>query len=188
MRKLKLQVQISIDGFISGENGEMDWLVLNWDDKLKNYVTELTTPIDCIVLGRVLAEGFIPHWANVANDEDNPEVEAGKKFSTTHKVVFTKTLDKSAWEHTVLAKGTLVDEIHNLKNQEGKDIIVYGGGRFVSSLIQANLIDEYHFFVNPVILGKGLPIFRTIENKLNLELVHSTPFECGITVIQYKKK
>ena len=139
-------------------------------------------------MGKILAQGFIPHWANVANDQNNPEVKLGKKFTETPKVVFTKTLDKSDWENTVLAKGEIVDEINKLKNQEGKDIIVYGGGSFVSSLIKENLIDEYHFFINPVVLGKGMSIFKGVEQKLNLEFVNSFPFECGITVNKYKKK
>lgn len=108
MRKLKLQVEISIDGFISGPNGEMDWLEWNWDDKLKEYVADLTEPVDCIILGRKLAEGFIPHWANVAINPDDQEFTAGKKFTDTRKVVFTKTLEKSEWDNTVLAKGDLV--------------------------------------------------------------------------------
>ena len=137
MRKVKLQMQMSIDGFVAGENGAMDWMIWNWDDQLKAYVNQITAPVDCIILGRVLAQGFIPHWAKVATDQNNPEVEAGKKYTATSKVVFTKTLDKSAWDNTVLAKGDLVDEIANLKNQAGKDIIVYGGGSFVSSLIKA---------------------------------------------------
>jgi dihydrofolate reductase len=64
VRKLKLQVQMTIDGYMAGPNGEMDWTVWNWDDNLIQYVGDLTEPVDCIVLGRKLAEGFIPHWAN----------------------------------------------------------------------------------------------------------------------------
>jgi len=91
MRKLKLQVQMSVDGFISGPNGEMDWMVWDWDDDLKEYAEEITEPVDCIVLGRKLAQGFIPHWAAVAANPDGPEFAAGRKFSDTSKVVFTKT-------------------------------------------------------------------------------------------------
>jgi dihydrofolate reductase len=97
MRKLKLQVQMTVDGFIAGPNSEMDWLTFNWDDKLIQYVTELTESMDCIVLGRKLAEGFIPHWAGVAANPDHPEYKAGIKFNDTHKVVFTKTLERSKW-------------------------------------------------------------------------------------------
>src|SRR5918997_5359674 len=127
MRKLKLQVQISIDGFIAGPHGEMDWMTFDWDDELKQYVTDLTEPVDCILLGRRLAEGFIPHWTAVAANPQNPEFTAGKKFTDTPKVVFTRTLDNSGWDNTVLAKGDLVDEITKLKEQDGKDIIAYGG-------------------------------------------------------------
>ena len=155
MRELKLQVQMSVDGFISGPNGEMDWMALDWDDALKACVTEITTPVDCIVLGRKLAQGFIPHWAAVAANPDDPEFTAGKKFTDTHKVVFTKTLGRSEWDNTVLAKGDLVDEISRLKKQVGSDIIAYGGGTFVSALIKYGLIDELNLLVNPVALGRG---------------------------------
>src|SRR6185503_3841495 len=146
MRKLKLQVQMTVDGYIAGPNGEMDWMVWNWDDELKQYTTALTEPVDCIILGRKLAEGFIPHWAGVAANPDHPEFTAGQKFTDTPKVVFTKTLDKSKWDNTVLAKGDLFDEITTLKKRDGKDIIVYGGAGFVSSLIKEGLIDEFNLF------------------------------------------
>lgn len=116
MRKLKLQVQVTIDGFIAGPGGEMDWMSFNWDDALKNYVKDLTEPVDCIVLGRKLAQGFIPYWTSVAEDPNHPEHLAGIKFRDTHKVVFTKTLQNSEWNNTVLAKGDLSEEIGQLKN------------------------------------------------------------------------
>jgi dihydrofolate reductase len=186
MRKLKLQMQLTLDGFVAGPNGEMDWMVWNWDDELKKYVTEITDPVDCIVLGRKLAQGFIPHWATIAANPDNPEFTAGKKFTHTHKVVFTKTLDKSEWDNTVLAKGDLIDEITKLKRQDGKDIIAYGGAGFASSLIKQGLIDEYHLFINPVAIGKGMAIFSNLEKKLTLQLVKARSFDSGIVVLCYK--
>ena len=77
MRKLKLQVQTSIDGFISGKNGEMDWMKFPWCDDIISYVKQLTEPVDTIILGRKLAEGFIPHWANVAKNPEDPEYDVG---------------------------------------------------------------------------------------------------------------
>ena len=135
MKKLKLQVQMSVDGFICGPNGEMDWLNWNWGVDIKNYVTDLTNSIDTILLGRKLAEGFIPHWADVKTKPDHPEYEAGKIFTDTPKYVFSKTLTKSLWGNTTVVNGDLVSEINKLKNQPGKDIIAYGGAEFVSSLI-----------------------------------------------------
>jgi dihydrofolate reductase len=188
MRKLKLQVQMTVDGYVGGPHGEMNWTELNWDDKLKQYVTDLTEPVDCIILGRKLAEGFIPHWANVAANPDAPDFTAGKKFTETHKVVFTKTLDKSEWGNTVLAKGDLVDEITKLKTQDGKDIIAYGGATFVSALIKQGLIDEFHLFINPTAIGSGMTIFKELDRKLNLAFVKSSPFDCGIVVLNYVPK
>ncbi|MDI9636278.1 dihydrofolate reductase family protein [Geitlerinema splendidum] len=188
MRKLKLQVQMTVDGYIAGPNGEMDFMVWNWDDALKQYVETIAAPVDCIVLGRKLAEGFIPHWAGVAANPDDEDFIAGKKFTDTHKVVFTKTLNQSEWNNTVLAKGDLVDEITQLKNQEGNDIIAYGGATFVSDLIHHKLIDEFHLFINPVAIGNGMPIFKELDSKQDLALVKSTSFECGVVVLHYEPK
>jgi|SRR5688572_12525251 len=187
MRKLKLQVQISVDGFIAGPNGEMDWMEWNWDEQLKKYIGEITEPVDTIVLGRKLAQGFIPYWADVAANPDDPQNSAGKKFTDTKKVVFTKTLEQSAWKNTTLAKEHIVDEINKLKNQEGRDIIAYGGATFVSSLIKHGLIDEFHLIVNPTAIGRGLTIFNELEGKQKLKLVRSGSYDCGIVVINYVK-
>jgi len=184
---------MTIDGFVGGPNGELDWMTWNWDDKLKNYVGELTDSVDTILLGRKMTDGFISHWTNVTANPDNEEYEAAKKFIDYPKVVFTKTLEKSNWANTKLATGDIVTEVNNLKRQSGKDlptgqagIIVYGGAGFVSSLIKENLIDEYHLFINPMAIGKGMEIFNKVENKMELKLVSSTAFECGIVVNKYE--
>ncbi|SOE23526.1 Dihydrofolate reductase [Spirosomataceae bacterium TFI 002] len=186
MRKLKLQVQMTLDGFISGQNGEMDWMKFPWTEDILNYVRDLTEPVDTIVLGRKLAEGFIPHWANVAKDPNNPEYEGGVKFASTQKIVFTKTLDKLIWENTEIAKGHLVEEITNLKNKQGKDIIAYGGGEFVSALIKNKLIDELHLFVNPAAIGSGMPIFKELTEMQKFNLDDVQKFDCGIVAMVYK--
>ncbi|SFE96491.1 Dihydrofolate reductase [Chitinophaga sp. CF118] len=185
MRKLKLQMQISVDGYVAGPNGEMDWMQWNWDEELNNYVIELTEPVDCILLGRKLAEGFIPAWAaSIANPET--EDAGGHKMVDTHKIVFSKTLKSIEGKNVVVENGDMVEAVTALKKQPGKDIIVYGGSTFVSSLIQQGLIDEYHLFVNPAAIGKGMSIFNTLQSRLNLKLVTAKPFECGIVVLYYK--
>ena len=186
MRKLKLQVQMTIDGFISGQNGEMDWMKFAWSEDITDYVRQLTETVDTILLGRKLAEGFIPHWANVASNPDDPEHEGGLKYTKTPKVVFSKTLNKSIWDNTKIANGELVEEITKLKNQAGNDIIAYGGGTFASALIKNKLIDEFHLFINPSIIGKGMPIFNEVASMQNLTLIKATNFDCGIVVLSYK--
>ena len=186
MRKVKLQVQMSVDGYVAGPNGELDWMTWDWDDGLNKYVDALTEPVDTILLGRKMADGFISHWTNVIKDPDDPDYASGKKFVDTPKVVFTKTLKKSAWENTNIATGDLTDEITRLKSQTGQDMIVYGGATFVSALIKAGLIDSFHLFVNPVVLGEGLTIFQDVDRKQDLTLANSIPFDCGIVLLHYE--
>ncbi|ADI14092.1 dihydrofolate reductase family protein [Truepera radiovictrix] len=182
MRKLKLQVVTSVDGFIAGPNGEMDWVTHDWDDDLKSYVEGLTASVDCIVLGRRLAEGFIPHWAAVAADPEHPERESGRLFTDLPKVVFTHTLETSPWPNTALATGDLAEAILRLKKETGGDLIAYGGGTFVSSLTQRGLIDEFHLLVNPVALGSGMAIF---PERARLRLEAARAFPCGVALLRY---
>lgn len=185
MRKLKLQVQISVNGFIAKSGGVLDWMTWNWSDDIKAYVTDLINSMDTILLGRKLAEGFIPYWEAVKANPDHPENDAGKTFTDTPKIVFSKTLNKSLWENTTVVNGDFVSEIKKLKDKNGKALIVYGGSEFVSSLIREDLIDEYHLFVNPVAIKEGLTIFDKIPDMKKLRLTDSKQFDCGINLLSY---
>ena len=183
MRKLKLQMQTSVDGYVASPNGQLDFMVWDWDDELNRYVDEITEPVNLILLGRVLAEGFIPTWAERLKAD--PGDASARKFVETPKVVFSRTLSESPWANTTLAKGELAEEIGRLKEAAGGDIIAYGGGTFVSGLIRQNLIDEYNFFVNPAAISEGMTIFRQPEEKVRLKLANATAFECGIVALRY---
>lgn len=185
MRKIKLQVQMTIDGFIGEPNGEMDWVSHNWTPDTVAYVQELTDSMDTILLGRKLAEGFIPHWAGVAADSASPEQAVGKLFSETPKIVFSNTLKTSEWEHTEVASDP-VKVIGELKKQDGKDILVYGGATFVGSLISNGLIDELHVFVNPTAIGSGISIFSQLTEKRNYKLIKAQAFEGGMALLVYQ--
>lgn len=189
MRKLKLQMQITIDSFVARPNGELDWMKLDdWDDELKDCENELIDSSDTILMGKKMSNGFVEYWTSVLENSESPEYEFAKKMVDTPKVVFTKTLDESPWANTVLAKGDIVEEVNRLKNQTGKDIIVYGGADFVSSLIKENLIDEYNFFISPTAIGRGMTIFGKLEDKsLSLKLNGSRSYNCGIVVNTYLK-
>lgn len=188
MRKLKLQAQVSADGFVGGPNGELDWMTWNWDDALKKYVNDLTEPVDTILLGKNMTDGFVKHWETVKADPNDEGHAFGTKMIDTPKVVFSSTLNRSTWNNTTLAKGDYVEVINNLKNQPGKDIIVYGGATFVSSLIKAGLIDEYNLFLNPAAIGKGLAIFKDMSNTLNFNVMNVTPFACGVVAFRFEPK
>lgn len=187
MRKIKLQMQTSIDGFVCGPNGEMDWTVWNWDEELKNYVREIMASADSFIIGRVLYEGMSMYWPAA---ETNPETSeenraAARAFNSMPKHVFSKTLTTADWNNAIIESGDLAETINVLKNQEGGDIMLYGGVSMVSSFIQNNLIDEYHLFINPTAIGKGKSIFGDLTEKFGLQLVKSTAFSCGIVVLHY---
>jgi dihydrofolate reductase len=198
MRKLKLETQVSIDGFIADINGNTDWMKWNWghdwtwDEELQRYHTELTESVDCILLSRQMAEeGFNAHWQKVTEDPLDTRFRFAKHITDIQKIVFSRTIDRSAqipggWHRTEFANGDFIDVVNQLKKQEGKDIIVYGGSTFVASLIKAGLIDEFHLLVNPVALGQGLPIFNTMDNKQNMELVNAKSYKCGMVLLHYK--
>jgi dihydrofolate reductase len=188
MRKLKLQMQTSLDGFVStGPNDEQTWVTWAWDE-IKQYVLDLLDTSDTIIIGRKLAVDYIPYWQNTLTKPDDPMHEVAERIVSAKKVVFTKTLDKSEWNNTELAKGNLTDEIKKLKSQGGKDIMVYGGSSFVSALIKEGLIDEFHFFVNPVALGKGVPVFGQVNNFQQLKLKKSITYDSGIVMLNYQPK
>jgi dihydrofolate reductase len=182
MRKLKLQMQTSVNGFMAGPNGEMDWMTWDWDQALKDHVTALHADVDCMLLGRKLAEGFIPVWADRLKEGD----PGAALFVDTPKVVFSRTLKECPWgDNTTLATGDLAEEVSRLKAADGGALMAYGGGEFVSELIKHNLIDEYHFFVNPAGVTEGMTVFREPGAKKRMKLLETKPFECGIVVLTY---
>jgi dihydrofolate reductase len=184
MRKLKLQIQLSIDGFMAGPKGEQDWMPGNQDDELKKYIYNLTRPVDCIVLGRNYANVFIDSWQKRLKDPKTADSFA-RIINDMPKIVFSRTSEKINWKNTRLVKGDLIEEITKLKKLKGRDMIVYGGVSFVSSLIRAGLVDEYHFFINPVVLGEGISIFENLDKRQEMQLVYSTTFDCGIIAVCY---
>ena len=181
-------MQISVDGFVAtGFNDEQKWVTQAWDE-IKQQVLELSDTADTEIIGRQLAVDYIPYWLDTFTKPYDPMYEVAKGFVAKTKIVFIKTLDKSEWENSFLAKGNLTDEVKVLKGQSGKNIIVYGGSSFVSALIKEQLIDEYHLFINPVVLGKGWRIFDHLENWQQLQLKKSMVYDCGIVLHCYEPK
>ena len=177
---------MSIDGCIAGPNGEMDWMVGLSDDKLIKYENELMESFDTILLGRKMTDLFISYWSEVISKPDDPWNEFAKKMIETPKVVFTKTLNKSKWINTDLATGDLTDEIIKLKSRDGRDMVVYGGASFDSSLIKLGLIDEFLLFINPVAIGNGMTIFKDLNEIQKFNMVKSIAFDCGIVLLHYE--
>jgi dihydrofolate reductase len=196
MNKLILETQVSIDGFIADENGGTGWMVWNWgpewnwDKDLQTYHIQLNKSVNGILISSQMAqEGFNAHWLQVTQDPTDKRFGFASHIVNTPKFVASSTLTRETeipggWQNVSILQENLEDEIAALKNSNIGDIIVYGGATLVSSLIQADLIDEYHLLINPVALGRGLPIFK---NRTNLKMVNSIPFPCGVIVNHYKK-
>ena len=182
-------MQMTLDGFVARPNGELNWMISKQlDGELCSLVNELIDSSDTILMGRKMTDEFVSYWTKAVENPKNPEYTFAKKMLDTPKIVFTKTLNESTWTNTVLAKGDIVEEVNRLKNQTGKDILVYGGADFVSSLIKENLIDEYNFFINPTAIGRGMTIFGKLEDKSSsLKLYRSQSYNCGIVINTYLK-
>ncbi len=184
MRKLKLQMQITLDGFVAGPEGQNDWVFASGADaagRLK--VIELADSCDTLLLGRKMAPDFIKHWENVVdNQPDSPDQPLAQRMVNLRKIVFSRTQTTINGRNVTVENGDLVTAVQALKNEPGKDIMVYGGANFVSSLISHNLIDEYYMFVCPIAIGKGLSIFK---DKKMLKLESSTPYKNGKVINKY---
>ena len=185
MRKLKLQSQITVDGFVGGPQGQLDWMTFDMDEKLLSFINQLTDTSDTILLGRKMTEGFIKYWEQVITQPKSPEYEFAQKMVGMPKVVFSKTVKKIEGQNVRVENGPLVEAVNRLKSQPGKDIVVYGGASFLSSLIENRLIDELNLFVNPVAIGKGMQIF---SQRTPLTLITSVGYTSGIVVNTYKPK
>jgi dihydrofolate reductase len=185
MRKLKLQVQITTDGFVAGPEGQLDWMTFEMDEKLLAFINRLTDTSDTILLGRKMTEGFVKYWEGVLTKPESPEYAFAQKMVGYPKVVFSRTVKTVGGKNVRVENGSLVDAVDQLKKQTGRDIIVYGGASFVSSLIENRLIDELNLFVNPVAIGNGMRIFA---QRTPLTLVASVGYSSGIVVNTYKPK
>ena len=186
MRKVKLLMQMTINGYVAGPNGENDWMTWNPDDELMEFMNSQYDSSETLLLGRKTADFFITYWEN--SFSKNPDTPFAKKIVDMPKVVFTKTLDKSTWNNTTLAKGTLAEEIGNLKKQNGKDIIVIGSPSLVSSLIKEGFIDEYHLIINPTAIGNGMTIFNSLEGMRKFTPIQAKLYSGGKIVLSYKPK
>ena len=195
-------MQTTVDGFVGRANGEMDWMTLSADDKMVEYINELTDSSDTLLLGRKMTDGFINYWTSLLDNPKgqeypfaraldkpgSPPYSFARKMVNIPKIVFSKTVRRSRWGNTTVANGDLVEEVEKLKQKDGKDIIVYGGATFVSNLIKENLIDDFHLVINPTAIGRGLTIFGNLEDSLKLKLVQSNAFSNGKVVNHYEPK
>jgi len=180
MRKVILQMSMTLDGYVAGPKGEMDWVFSSSTQTTRDYIDDLLKGSDHILLGKGMAPGFLDYWPK-------DKTVLGEKINKLPKTIFSKTLDKVEWPDVTVAKD-IASEISRLKSEPGKNLILYGGAGLVQSFINLNLIDEYHLLMVPIILGKGLPLFANIQSERKLNLVKTTTSETGVVVFHYEPK
>ncbi|MBS1550920.1 MAG: dihydrofolate reductase family protein [Bacteroidetes bacterium] len=186
MRKIISFMHISLDGFVSGLNGEMDWIKV--DEEIFDYAGKRISEGDTAIYGRVTYQMMENYWPTAG---DKPaatrhDIEHSKWYSKVHKVVLSKTLKDAGLTNTKIISDNLPDRINEIKQQSGNDILLFGSPTATHSLIQLNLIDGFWLFVNPVILGRGIPLFADIKDKIKLKLLPTTrQFTCGVTELNY---
>jgi len=188
MRKIISFMHISLDGFVAGLNGEMDWIKA--DEEIFDYVGKRISEGDTALYGRVTYQMMENYWPTAA---DKPtatkhEIEHSKWYSKVHKVVLSKTMKDAGLTNTKIISDNLSDRINEIKQSRdggSKDILLFGSPTATHSLIQLNLIDGYWLFVNPIILGRGIPLFVDIKDKIKLKLLTTRQFTCGVTELNY---
>lgn len=174
----------SLDGFVAGPNQEMDWIKV--DDELFDQVGQLTDEADTVLYGRVTYQMMDGYWPNAA-DQPNAsrhDIEHSRWYNRVDKIVLSRTLQKKADQLMVISDDIAV-KINGIKQQHGKHILIFGSPTAVHALIKENLIDDYWLFVNPVILGAGIPLFPDLEQKVKLKRLAMTEFSSGVTALNY---
>lgn len=181
MRKLILFNMVTLDGFFAGPNGEIDWH--NVDDEFNEFAIQQLDTMDAILFGRVTYQLMADYWPTPEALADDPVV-AGK-MNSLPKIVFSRTLERVGWQNTRLVSENAPDEVSKLKGQPGKDLYIFGSADLASTFTQYGLIDEYRLMLNPIVLGRGIPMFSELSRPLNLKLLRSRAFRSGNILLTY---
>ena len=183
MRKIIFSIPITLDGFIEGPNRELDWVIA--DDDLHDFYSNLLEKADLILFGRITYELMLGYWPTAPTDPGiTPAMlRYAETVNPMKKIVYSKTLKKVDW-NAQLQEAFLPEEILNLKNQPGRDILLGGGATLAGLFIQHGLVDEYQLVVQPVAIGKGKALFRN-QDQLKLDYSWSRPFPSGAIALCY---
>lgn len=186
MRKIIVTMWVTLDGYISGPNDDMSWVRV--DDAVGKYEDDLVSAADTLMLGRVTYQSFAGAWPYVP---DNPNASEGekvyaRKLNSMRKVVFSKSLESVEWHNSTLRREINPDDVMALKNESGKDIVIYGSASVIQALTARGLIDEYQLLVHPVVVGGGKRLFQEGGVRTDLTLVGTKTFDSGVVLLTYQ--
>ena len=187
MRKIISFMHISLDGFVAGPNREMNWIKV--DEEIFDHVGKRIGATDTALYGRATYQMMEGYWPTAGDQPDasKHDVEHSKWYKEAHKIVLSKTMKDADLANTTIISDNLADRINEIKSRDGgsEEILLFGSPTATHSLIQSGLIDGYWLFVNPVILGQGIPLFTGIKDKIKLKLLSTRQFTSGVTELNY---
>lgn len=178
-------MHISLDGFVAGQNGEMDWIKV--DEAIFDHIGKKISESDTALYGRITFQMMEAYWPTAANQPgaSKHDIEHSEWYGKISKLVMSKTLTGDGLTNTTIISSNLLESINEIKQQAGSDIAVFGSPTATHALMQLGLIDGYWLFVNPIILGKGIPLFKDVKEKIKLKLLTTKQFACGVTELSY---
>lgn len=188
MRHLIFFMHTSLDGFVAGPNGEMDWITI--DDEIFDFVGTMTDKADTALYGRVTYDMMQGYWPT-AGEQPNASKHAKEHsawYNKVSKIVLSRTISEKGLENTTVISDHLADNINKIKKQDGKNILIFGSPSASHSLLSHGLIDEFWLFVSPVLIGQGMPLFKDVTEKTKLKLIETKTFSCGVLALHYETK
>jgi dihydrofolate reductase len=180
MRKLIMWNMVTLDGFFEGpKSWEIDWHESGWGEDLERFSIEQSKSADMLLFGRVTYQGMADYWSSAQG-------EIADFMNTVPKVVFSRTLEKAEWNNTRLVKANAEEEVARLKQQPGKDILIFGSANLSATLMQHGLIDEYRLGISPLVLGGGNPLFKPSPQRLKMKLLEARRLKSGCVILRYE--
>jgi len=185
MRKVVSLMHMTLDGFVAGPNGEMNWANLAPD--MYKEIMDSMHAVDTAIYGRVVYYMMKNYWPTLltAENPDETSLNHAKWAQDVRKIVFSKTINEELWNNTIQIKDNIKEEITKMKNEEGKDMMIFGSPSIVQEFMRLDLLDELRIFLNPVILAKGTPMFKDIDIT-NLILKDSKVYKSGVIKLVYQ--
>ena len=171
---------ITLDGFFEGSRSwDLDFHEYAWGEELQRFSLEQLDRADLLLFGRVTYEGMASYWPSATG-------ETADRMNRIRKMVFSSTLDRAEWSNTTLERECVAGEVARLKEQPGKDILVFGSAALSATLMEQGLIDEYRLGLAPVVLGGGSPLFKPSSDTTPMELLEARPLKSGCVLLRYR--
>ena len=189
MRKLIASINLSLDGYLSRPDGELDWHTSNWSTDMGEAMCRQLAAADTLLLGRVTYEAMAAYWqaraVSLSCSGDDPVL--ADMLQRYVKVVVSRKLVKAPWNNSIIWSAAIPEKLRLLKEQGSRDIILYGSCSLLSTLLPAGLIDEYRLWIHPVAIGKGAALFRSLGESRALRLTGMERFNSGVVLLTYQK-